>query len=59
MITYKVWIEVERHDTETDERTHDPRLEFTKTGQFANGAEARDFALQLHEYGLKLSEESA
>lgn len=49
MKTYKVWIEIEEYDDETDESTdHDPG--FSSSAEFDTLEEAEAFANELHDH---------
>ena len=47
---YKVWIEIEEYDDETD-KYKTIGLKFASTGCFDTEKEAREFAHRLHEIG--------
>lgn len=46
--TFKVWIEIEEYDDETDEG-FDHGLPFASTAQFTTLEAAEDFATRMHE----------
>lgn len=56
MKDYKVWIEIEEHDSETDEYRNVDLLYFPATADFDSDEAAQAFANRLHEVGLTLIE---
>lgn len=54
MKTYKVWIEIEEHDDETDEYQNVDSLDFASTGEFSDDMEAERFANRLHDFGSQI-----
>jgi hypothetical protein len=48
MKVYRVWIEIEEYDGETEEGITVPFLDIASTATFDNPEDARRFALALH-----------
>jgi hypothetical protein len=53
---YKVWIEIEEYDEDTEEGETVALMDFASTADFANAEDARTFAIQLHRIGTAIDE---